>query len=68
MDVLNANCVFTRLNLPINVFLKTTTSDLDSKEIITLNKYRWIQPLSELAELHFRGSDRNFFIICVTLL
>ena len=68
MAVLKANRVFTQLNPPINVFLKTSAnSDLFGKEIITLDKYRWLQRLRELAEMDFRGLYGSFLIICVAL-
>ena len=65
MAVPKANRV---LNPPINVFSKTSTNlDLVGKEIIALDKYRWMQPLSELVDVHFQGLYGNFFVICVSL-
>ena len=58
--------VFTQMNPPIKVFSKgSTVSACVGSAIIALDRYRWMQPLSELAEVHFRTLCGNLLIISV---
>lgn len=48
----NASLVFTPLNPPINIVLNNSTACV-GRAIIAFDKCRWMQPLSELTEVHF---------------
>ena len=46
---------------------RSTILALVGSKMIVFNKNRWMQPLSELAKVHFWGLYRNFFIISFAL-